>query len=147
MSTLSKDIVLLLHGLQRSLQHHDSEGRKALSTLTLLQVQALFYIKSQEKVTMSELAEELQASAASATALVDRLIKMEWLIRLPHPTDRRVVYLALPDEKRRQFSSIMRRKIESMQSCIETLSLHDQEELHRILREVIAITNKPKEAV
>ena len=48
----------------------------------LLHVHALFLISESEGVTMKQFAQSLHVSSPSATSLVNRLVKMQWVGRL-----------------------------------------------------------------
>jgi DNA-binding MarR family transcriptional regulator len=55
----------------------------------------LLTVRERGQVTIKELAEALQVSAPSASAMVDRLVEMGALTREQNPNDRREVAVAL----------------------------------------------------
>jgi DNA-binding MarR family transcriptional regulator len=133
MSIGNKDIALQLLGLNRAMLKHGNEHRQDVLDLTMLQMQALTFIKGTGKATMSELAEELGITAASTTSLVDRLIKAEWVLRVSDPDDRRHVRLSLPPARQQKLSQIMERKMDRVSETLDHLSAEDLKELGRIL--------------
>jgi len=58
------------------------------------QLSVLTYLRGQS-VTMRELARELAVGESAATAVVDRLVRQELVVRCDDPSDRRLVRLAL----------------------------------------------------
>src|SRR5438094_883661 len=64
--------------------------------LTFTQLRALFVLASAEHpIRVSDLAKRLGMSLASASALSDRLVRLEYVGRQTDPSDRRTVLLEL----------------------------------------------------
>ncbi len=61
----------------------------------LLHVHTLFLISEQRGMTMKELAQSLHVSSPSATSLVDRMVKMQWVARMHDEKNRKLVRLTL----------------------------------------------------
>lgn len=83
------------------LQHLISQWRERMATspaawsdvdLTFTQLRALFVL-GRQPLRVSELAKALGMSLASASALSDRLVRLDLVGRRPDPTDRRSVFL------------------------------------------------------
>lgn len=69
-----------------------------------------------EPVTPRALTELLGISSAATTALVDRLADSGWVVREPHPNDRRSVYIratVAPDSPARRLLSVRRVAVSS----------------------------------
>lgn len=62
--------------------------------LTMQQMRALFVIARHAPLSVTELAGMLDASLASTSSLVDRLVRTDYAQREPDPDDRRKVLLA-----------------------------------------------------
>src|SRR5439155_11685219 len=62
-------------------------GRYAILRIT--------YLSPQQRVSVSEIREQANISAANATVLIDGLEKEGLVIRTPHPTDRRATCIEL----------------------------------------------------
>jgi DNA-binding MarR family transcriptional regulator len=80
---------------------HFSEEAAHTAGLAPQQHQALLAIRGfpgRDRVTIGELAEQLQVRHHSAVGLVDRLVAEELVVREPSDTDRRRVYVRLTDE-------------------------------------------------
>jgi len=74
--------------------------------ITPAQLQVVSVIRQQNQVTMTELADLLGVSVASASAMVDRMEKKEILIRDIVPQDRRKVMIRLSPEIKKDFKRI-----------------------------------------
>ena len=141
----STKIIMLFHSLMRAFKHQDCEIKDSLHELTYLQLQTLLIIKKHQKATMGFLADEMNISAASATSLVERLIKNNWLERLYDPSDRRQVHLIIPENKLLALTKAIDQKTERMESMLGKLSTEDRLALQRILEELITISNQTHE--
>lgn len=115
--------------------------------MSTAQLKALFVISSvEEGVKMRTFAERIGASTPYATGIVDRLIKLGLVERLPEPNDRRVVIVHLTDEGR----SFLERLLSSMRSVaiplFERMAEEDLAALDRGLRallNVIQVSHTP----
>jgi DNA-binding MarR family transcriptional regulator len=108
----------------------DGPGADAL---TMHQLQALFYIKHEQPVSMHKLAEELHILPGSATLLVDRLVESGWLVRVPDEQDRRSIHLQLSEQARNTLAAVIERRMKQAGSILKVLSAKDLQELDRIL--------------
>lgn len=103
---------------------HFSETAAQAQGITPQQHQALLAIKGfpgRDRVTIGELAERLQIVHHSAVGLVNRLVKENYLQRLPDKKDRRKVFLTLTKRG---------------ESVLEELSAAHREQLRRIGPEI-----------
>jgi DNA-binding MarR family transcriptional regulator len=98
-----KDLLARLERLGPALKRRveNSESNAALlerfGGVTLHQLGALRHLAKQGPLTMNELAARMEVSPSSATQLVDRLVQHGLVERLPHPTDRRVLRVAISE--------------------------------------------------
>ena len=100
---------------------HFSEEAAQSAGLAPQQHQALLSIKGfhgREKITITELAEQMQIRHHSAVGLADRLMAQGYLVREQSLTDRRQVYVTLSPKG---------------SAILEQLSAVHKEELHRML--------------
>jgi DNA-binding MarR family transcriptional regulator len=115
---------------------HFSEAAAEKAGLTPQQHQALLAIKGfpqRERITISELAEQLQIRHHSAVGLVNRLVAQGLVTRETGPDDRRQVFISLTD---------------SGADLLQTLSAAHREELKRVgptLRQLLE-TLSPKQS-
>jgi len=139
MSTQSsaRTILLLMQTLTRQLRKHADDATHQFHELTMLQVQALFFVREQGKSSMTELARELSMSGPSATSLVDRLVDAGWLNRHDDPNDRRVTALALSEQATRELTRHLTRKTERVQALVQHLSQREQQEFITLLEKIV----------
>lgn len=104
----------------RKFLHFSEEAAQSVG-LAPQQHQALLSIKGfpgRDKITITELAEQLQIRHHSAVGLADRLMAQGLLVREQSPTDRRQVYVMLSSKGL---------------AILEQLSAVHKEELRRVL--------------
>ena len=65
-------------------------------------VQILLLLSNHKQLTMSEISREIHVINSNLTPLVDKLIKMGFLKRTPSKKDRRVVYVSLTANGKKQ---------------------------------------------
>lgn len=111
-------------------------GNIGVEHLTMHQMQALLFVKTQQTVRMRELADELQISPGSATLLADRLVDSGWLVRHPDPTDRRIISLALSKEAAKKFVELMDVRMQHAGQMLDKLTADDLVALDRILAKI-----------
>jgi len=66
--------------------------------LSLLQAYALAHLVFKGSLKMSDLCEHMQVSPAAASQLIDRLEKLEMVVRISDPADRRVRKIVVLDK-------------------------------------------------
>lgn len=104
---------------------------------TILQFQALTYLKQQDEATVGELAQELAMSSPAIAQLTDRLVNAGRIERKDDKNDRRVVHLSLTDEGVKELSQMKQKYIEKMTSLLSFIPATDLRELVRIQAELI----------
>jgi DNA-binding MarR family transcriptional regulator len=60
--------------------------------LTTTQLRVLFFVRERPGATLRDIAEQLSVTPPSASGLVDRLVRQEYLQRAGDPNDRRYVH-------------------------------------------------------
>jgi len=141
MSVTARSTAELLSSLPRCLYHHSSEVQDTLSELTVLQLHALLFIKATPQASMGDLAKHLNVSPASATNLVERLVKHGWLERHTEAGDRRMVHLLVPPEQAKRLQSIRTSKLQQATALLDRLPPEELHELHHILLHLETLIN------
>lgn len=93
-------------------------------------INALFY---EPKLTMAEIAKKIGKDKSTVTALVDKLVKLDYVTKERDIDDTRVVYVTLTkkgDELKPVFERISK---ETLDIFFSGISEKEKEELHRIL--------------
>ena len=104
---------------------------------TMIQVQALSFIKEYPESTVGELARKLHISMSSAAQLAERLVKHAWITRSGDKKDRRIVRLNLTPSGEEELSSFNEQMVERMAAFYGNIPEKDVRELLRIHNELI----------
>jgi DNA-binding MarR family transcriptional regulator len=107
-----------------------TDERAAWMSLTAHQLEALTALFG-GSLTMGELCERLHISESAGTALSDRLVAHEMVVREADPSDRRIVRLSLSDEAH---STVERFRAMKRARIAEVLSVLDDDELAALVR-------------
>lgn len=86
------------------------------------QLRALFVVVEHGPMSVSALAETIEASLASTSSLADRIAKAGYLERKPDPVDRRRVLLAATARGQETADMLMRRFHERFLGLVEAMS-------------------------
>jgi DNA-binding MarR family transcriptional regulator len=140
---IHRSILSRFHLVNRALRRQ-AENMKEMSDLTLLQMQALFFVKHHSKPMMRDLAEELKMSPSSASLLADRLIAAGWLERINDEEDRRVIYLTFSKHAEKRMDAIHQRAVEHMGQLLDKMESQDLQDLNRILGAMESILTSSK---
>jgi DNA-binding MarR family transcriptional regulator len=103
------------------------------SQLTVLQLQALIFIKRKNTLSMSDIANLFNISLPTATALSDKLINLNLIKRQESEKDRRIVNISLTEKGNALLKKAMKIRHQKMNKVLAYLSLEDRKELLRIL--------------
>lgn len=100
--------------------------------VNFLQLHALFLISEQEGLTMKELAKLLHVSSPSATSLVNRLVRTDWVHREHDETNRKLVRLRLTPAGKKVLREKHEQRRQILREVFSFLSKAEQEQLARI---------------
>lgn len=110
--------------------------------LTHTHIQILVMLEEIGTLPVSDIGRRMSISKPNMTPLIDRLISENMVERLPHPSDRRVINIALTTEGK-EFLKIQKHKIvRSLKDNLSSLPEEDIELLHDSLENVIKIMSK-----
>src|SRR5919197_6687353 len=93
------------------------------------QYHALTYVSEMAPVRMGELATALRVAESTATRVVDRLVADGLLERMPDPSDRRTVRVALTTKGRALLAKARRRRSQTMAELLDALSPGERDQL------------------
>ncbi len=105
--------------------------------LSMLQLQALIFIRERESCSMSSLAAEFRIGLPSATALVERLVRVDLLSRSEDPNDRRVTRVRLTSAGRERLRQLIDREVHETRALIEQLPAPDRDAIVRIVTHLL----------
>lgn len=89
--------------------------------------------RADERLTMSQLSKELMVSNGNITGVVDRLERNGLVTRQRPEHDRRVQFIELTDEGRRQFARMARQHEAWLEAMFDDVSVEDMERLQALL--------------
>lgn len=98
-----------------------------------LQIFAMYLIEHRQGITMKELAGHLGVTSSSATALVNRLVRMKWVVRRNDPKNRRLVRLKAAPKGRKMLSAVMQKQAKTMRDILSLLEAADRRDFASIL--------------
>ena len=106
-------------------------------TFARYELLVLLHFSREGKLPLGKIGDRLMLHQASVTNLVDRLEEQGFVVREPHPTDRRTTLAALTAEGRAIIDDATKAVIDARVGVAE-LSDRDAHDLHRILRKLRA---------
>lgn len=139
-----KTLVARCCSLQPELQRHLSTLVHAeMCAVTDHQLTVLTCLRHQS-MTMSELAKKLEVGESAATAVVDRLVRQELVVRHDDPADRRVVRLTLSHAGQ---SMVTKLQATSLRKTARVLTVLSDEQLAQLvaIMETLDAACKPTE--
>ena len=104
---------------------------------TMIQVQALRFIRENPGATVGELARQLHVSMSSTAQLTDRLEKRSWIKRGGDSKDRRIVRLSLTPSGEGELSGFYDQMVERMADFYGHIPIEDVKDLLRIHNKLI----------
>lgn len=108
---------------------------------TTLQFAALSRI-GEERITVTELADNLKLSKSSATQLVERLVQSKYVVRSRDQKDGRIIRLALTDNGIEHLRKLKKKFISVLHDAFSDIPKRDILELIRIHSEMIQSLKK-----
>lgn len=131
-----QEIDVLLQSINQKIQHRVRLTKSELNNLTLLQVQALKFIHSNEQVTPTDLSRTFQVSKPSASALVERLVEHGWLKRMSSSHDRRTTLLTLSKKAMEKLDGICEKRSTIAKKILQSLTTQEKNTLSKILKKI-----------
>ena len=107
-------------------------GMKIAGGANMLHIHALFLISEQEGLTMKELAKSLHIASPSATSLINRLVKMQWVGRMHDEMNRKLVRLWLTPLGKRILRQKHERRRDVLRHIFGHLTANEQLQLAKL---------------
>lgn len=138
MTDTSIRVVSLIERVGRMLQScHVGFGEEERS-LTINQVILLKALSSAGRMAMADIAQALRITPASATSLVNRMVKSAWLERSDDPSDRRKIWVSIPASRLERWHALEDQHRAAMVKFNGVLSQEEQHQLAAILETLIS---------
>lgn len=121
----------------------DAGSAAGTAGLTLSQLQYLEAIYTLGEPTLTEIADKLAFTKASVTIAVNKLAKLNYLVKTRSDDDKRVFHVSLTEKG----AALMKAKVQALQNygsfIRSTLSQGEAEQLEQTLSKLIKLFKKP----
>ncbi len=114
--------------------------------LTITQLRALFVLARRQPMRVSDLAQALRISVASASALRERLARQGYVTRQHGVEDQRTVLLALSPKAGRLLSGLARRSTLRLTSTLERMTVSERTAFAVTLNAMVRLADGPARA-
>lgn len=114
--------------------------RWSAADLTFTQLRGLSVLARRQPLRMSDLAEALGMTAASASALIDRMVQRGFVTRCSDPNDRRTVLVQLSRRGQRILDVMERGSSDHFTRMIEKMTANERDALTTTLRAFLRIS-------
>lgn len=136
MRKIDEQLIASIFKVSRFMRETTSHDH-TMSALTLLQMQALVYLKRNINAQMSEIAQEFHIELPSATSLINTLVKAQLVRRHTDEEDRRLVRVSLTNAGDNLLEKALEKKCQHMQRSLSYLSSKDKGQLLAILEKIV----------
>lgn len=135
---MSKTEMKILIGLHRNINDIDKKTLKIAAEhgLTLSQFMVLEALYSKGDMTVGEVREKILSSVGTISVIVNNLVKMNYIERLPDERDRRVCILHLTKDGRDVISKVVPKNEAMIEDSMKVLTTEEQEDLLYLLKKM-----------
>ncbi len=105
---------------------------------SLLQFEALRYVKDHDRASMQDIADHFMVTPPAATLLIDGLVKEKYISRVFDERDRRTVRITLTARGASFLSKGIAKKIDRLKKLFSVLSPGERRNLSLILKKIVA---------
>lgn len=135
---LIKTEMKILIGLHRNVNDIDKKTLKiaAEHDLTFSQFMVLEALYSKGDMTVGEVREKILSSVGTISVIVNNLVKMNYIERLPYEMDRRVCILRLTKEGRNVISKVIPKNEAMIVDSMKELTKEEKDELLYLLKKM-----------
>lgn len=128
----------ILIGLHRNINDIDKKTLKIAAEhgLTLSQFMVLEALYSKGDMTVGEVREKILSSVGTISVIVNNLVKMNYIERLPDERDRRVCILHLTKDGRDVISKVVPKNEAMIEDSMKVLTTEEQEDLLYLLKKM-----------
>lgn len=106
--------------------------------LNPIDLQALFFVADHPRCTASEVAQHLGVVATTMSAVIDRLVRHDLLMRARVSSNRRIVSLTLTEQGRRQVDAAIEAQNEHSRAMLSALDEQERADFIKAFTKIIA---------
>ncbi len=136
-TVLNYQLIEVIFSLSRTMRD-EMKFDSDTSNLSVVQLQALIFIKKKNIVSMSDIAGQFNTTLPTATSLSDKLVRQNLVQRQQGVSDRRVVNLSLTEQGENLLKEAMVQRHQKINNMLFYLSTEDKEQLLKILKNLTA---------
>ncbi len=141
MTTQDTQLIDAIFRLSRVMKK-DNNADNNLYHLSMLQVQTLVFLKKNPDSQMGEIASNFSIELPSATSLINKLAKVNLVLRKADKKDRRLVRIALTGKGELLLNKAIKEKEEKIKENLSHLSETDKTDLLRIIGKMLQGSEK-----
>jgi DNA-binding MarR family transcriptional regulator len=104
--------------------------------LGITELMALGYLRDRGSLRAGQLGERLGLTSASITALIDRLERIGYAHRQPHPTDRRSILVELTPTGRIEVGTLFELLASNVKTALDGMAPNEREAVAHFLEEI-----------
>ncbi|EPN9802923.1 hypothetical protein CJU54_04460 [Pseudomonas aeruginosa] len=130
----------LLHVLSRTnvaIWQFVTQRTSAIGGITGMQASVLLLLMSRHSTTSMDLSREYKLHSSAVTRLVDRLVRLELVERIPSERDRRVIYLRMTREGKKLAIQLPDIFASALECLLDGIEERDADTLRRCLRHML----------
>lgn len=132
----TEQIISLMFNMGRAIKKQCLKSSGRADGLSILQIEALWYIQEENDVLMKDLAGHLFIAPPSATSLTDDLVKAKLVSRSEDKKDRRTTTISLTSRGKRALANFLKKRMEKAKKRIDNLTQAEKKSLLRILEKL-----------
>jgi DNA-binding MarR family transcriptional regulator len=133
---ITEKIISLMFNMGRAIKKQCLKNSGQPGGLSILQVEALWFVTEEKEVLMKDLASHLFIAPPSATSLTDDLVKAKLVARSEDKKDRRTISISLTPKGRRALANFLKKRMEKAKKRIGELTYSEKKSLLRILEKI-----------
>lgn len=111
----------------------------------LLEIEGISREREECGITSSELAERMEQTVSSVSKMIKNLEEKNYVSRKLSPKDRRVCYISVTEEGRKELGKVRERQEKILQYAYREMGEKDMAEFDRLLKKWYAIIKKGME--
>ncbi len=110
--------------------------KSQFANLSMLQMQALFFVATNPNSTMSEIAKHFAIELPSATSLINKLYKIKLIERKREKEDRRKIYIVLTKNGVQLLKEAKKIRKQNIEKILSYLSQEEKEQMQKLLEKI-----------
>jgi DNA-binding MarR family transcriptional regulator len=119
------------------LMHRFTTQVSKAEDFTLAQHRVLMMLCHSGPMTVKQLQESLSIAQSTASEMIDRLVRQEWLVKRKHPDDRRITVFTLSGKAERLLKAKKANRIKVHERILEPLTEKEQVKFLESIRMIL----------